>query len=69
MEVSLKVGGFIVEKGVGMTMIQEYIDIQESDLGRGGVPYEMDKIMNLDKNWLKRGEECDTYLTHVCRFP
>ena len=25
-------------------------------------------LTRADKNWLKRGEEYDTYLTHVCRY-
>ena len=33
MEVLLEAGGFDVDKGVKMTMIQAYINVQKRDLG------------------------------------
>jgi hypothetical protein len=41
-EVLLEVGGFGVDRGVEMTMIQAYMNVQKSDLGGGGIPSEFD---------------------------
>ena len=43
-EVLLEVGGFGVDRGVEMTMIQAYMNVQKSDLGGGDVPGELDGI-------------------------
>jgi hypothetical protein len=47
MTVSLEVGGFDVDGGVGMTMIKAHINIQECD-GRGNVPNEFDQVTAIE---------------------
>ena len=43
MEVLLEVGRFYIDKGVELTMIHTYIDVQKCDFG-GDVPGELDGI-------------------------
>ena len=45
MEVLLGFGGFDVDIGVEMTMIQVYIDFQTHDLEGVSLPIEFDKIV------------------------
>ena len=42
MQVLLMVGGFDVDGGAELTLVGVNIDIQESDMGLGGVPGEVD---------------------------
>ena len=44
LEVLLEVGGFEMDGGVEMTLIQAYIDVQKCDFFRRGVPGELDGI-------------------------
>ena len=46
MEVLLGVGGFDVDRGAEMTMVNMDIDIQESDMRGGSVPGEVDRILS-----------------------
>ena len=45
MKVLLEVGGFDIEKGVEMTMIQEHIHIQKHDFQGGDILSEFDGIV------------------------
>jgi hypothetical protein len=38
MEVLLEVGGFDMDRGVELTLIQAYINVQKCDFGGGDVP-------------------------------
>ena len=38
------VGGFNVDGGAELTLVDVNIDIQEGDMGLGGVPSEVDRI-------------------------
>ena len=42
MQILLMVGGFDVDGGVELTLVDVNIDIQEGDMGLGGVPGEID---------------------------
>ena len=44
MEVLLEVGRFDMDRGVELTMIHTYINVQKCDFGGGGVPGELDGI-------------------------
>ena len=44
MEVLLKVGGFDMDDGVELTLIQAYINVQKYNFGGEGVPGELDGI-------------------------
>ena len=44
MQILLMVGGFDVDGGTELTLIDVNIDIQEGDMGLGGVPCELDRI-------------------------
>ena len=48
MQILLMVGGFDVNGGVELTMVDVNIDIQEGDMGLGGVPGEVDRIATVD---------------------
>ena len=47
-EVSLGVDGFDVDGGAEMAMVNTDIDIQESDMGGGNVPGEVDGILTVE---------------------
>ena len=42
------VGGFDVDGGAELTLLDMNIDIQESDMGLGGVPGEVDRIATVE---------------------
>ena len=42
------VGGFDVDRGAKMTMVNKDIDIQKSDMGGGSVPGEADGIPTVE---------------------
>ena len=44
-EVLLGVGGFDVDRGAEMIMVDTDIDVQKSDMGEGSVPGEVDGIL------------------------
>ena len=46
-EVLLGVGGFDVDRGAEMTMVNTDIDVQKSDMGGGSVPGEVDGILTV----------------------
>ena len=48
MEILLGVGGFDVDRGAEMTVVNTDIDIQKSDLGGGDVPGEVDRILTVE---------------------
>ena len=50
MQILLMVGGFDVDGGAELTLIDVNIDIQESDMGPGGVPGEVDRIATVDSD-------------------
>ena len=47
-EVFLGVGGFDVDRGAEMTVVNTDIDIQKSDVGGGSVPGEVDRIATVE---------------------
>ena len=47
-EVSLDVGGFDVDRGVEMTMVNTDTDVQRSDMGGGSVPGEVDGMPTVE---------------------
>ena len=47
-EVLLGVGGFDVNRGVEITMVNSDIDIQKSDMVGGSVPGEVDGILTVE---------------------
>ena len=47
-EVLLGVGGFDVDRGVKMTVVNTDIAIQKSDMGGGSVPGEVDRIPTVE---------------------
>ena len=51
----LMVVGFDVDGGAELTLVDLNIDIQESDMGLGGVPGEVDRIVTVEP--LKEGDE------------
>ena len=53
--VMLMVGGFDVDGGVELTLVDMNIDIQEGDMGLGGVPGEGDRIVTVEP--FKEGDE------------
>ena len=48
MQILLMVGGFDVDGGVEFTLVDVNIDIQEGDMGLGGVPVEVDRIATVE---------------------
>ena len=48
MEVLLGVGGFDVDRGAEMTMVNTDIDVQKSNMGGGSVPGEVDRIPTVE---------------------
>ena len=46
MEVLFEVGRFDMDRGVELTMIHAYIDVQKCDFEGGGVPSELDRIVS-----------------------
>ena len=48
MQVLLMVGGFDVDRGAELTLVNVNIDIQESNMGPGGVPGEVDRIATVE---------------------
>ena len=46
--VLLGVGGFDVDRGAEMTVVNMEIDIQKSDMGGGSVPGEVDGILTVE---------------------
>ena len=54
MQILLMVGGFNVDRGAVLTMIDVNNDIQEDNMGYGGVPGEVDRIVTVEPF-----EECD----------
>ena len=55
MQVLLMVGGFDVDRGAELTLVDVNVDIQESDMGPGGVPGEVDRIVTVEP--FKEGDE------------
>ena len=55
MRILLMVGGFDVDGGVELTLVDVSINIQESDMGLGGVPGEVDRIATVEP--FKEGDE------------
>ena len=55
MEVLFEVGGFDIDRGVEMTLIQVYIDVQKCDFGGGVVPSELEGLaaVRLSRNWVR----------------
>ena len=53
----MEVGGFEMDGGVEMTLIQAYIDVQKCDFFRRGVPGELDGIAAVEAF---KGEEVGT---------
>ena len=47
-EVLLGVGRFDVDRGAEMTIFNTDIDVQKGDMGRGGVPGEVDGILTVE---------------------
>ena len=48
MQILLMIGGFNVNGGVELTMVDVNIDVQEGDMGLGGGPGEVDRIANVE---------------------
>ena len=48
MQLLLMVGGFDVDGGAELTLDNVNIDIQEDDMGLGGVPDEVDRIATVE---------------------
>ena len=49
LEMVLDIGGFDVDRGVEMTLIQRHINIQKRDLGGGrGMPGEFDEVVAIE---------------------
>ena len=55
MQILLMVGRFDVDGGVELTLLDVNIDIQEGDMGLGGVPDEVDRIAAVES--FKEGGE------------
>ena len=47
-EVLLGAGGFNVNRGAEMTMVDTDIDVQKSDMGGGNVPGKVDRIPTVE---------------------
>ena len=48
MQILLMIGGFDVYRGVELTLVDVNIDIQEGDVGLGGVPREVDRTVTVE---------------------
>ena len=48
MQILLMVGGFDVDGGAELTLVDVNIDIQEGNMGLGGVPDEVDRIATVE---------------------
>ena len=48
MQILLMVGGYDVEGGAELTLVDVNINIQEGDMGLGGVPGEVDRIATIE---------------------
>ena len=55
MQILLMVGGFDVDGGAELNLVDMNIDIQEGDMGLGGVPGEVDRIPTVEP--FKEGDE------------
>ena len=55
MQILLMVGGFDVDGSVELTLHDVNIDIQEDDMGLGGVPGEVDRIATVEP--FREGDE------------
>ena len=55
MQILLMAGGFDVDGGAELTLVDVNIDIQEGDMGLGGVPGEVDRIATIEP--FKEGDE------------
>ena len=55
MQILLMVGGFDVDGDAELTLVNVNIDIQESNMGLGGVPGEVDNIATAEP--FKEGDE------------
>ena len=47
-EILLEVGGFNMDRGAELAMVDEDIDVQKGDVGRGSVPDEVDSIATIE---------------------
>ena len=54
-QILLMVGGFDVDGGAELTLVDVNINIQEGDMGLGGVPGEVDRIATIEL--LKEGDK------------
>ena len=61
LQILLMVGGFGVDESAEFTLLNVNIDIQEGDMGLGGVPGEVDRIATVES--FKEGGKGD----HVAR--
>ena len=48
MQILLMVGGFDVDGSAELTLLDGNIDIQEGDMGLGGVPVQVDRIATVE---------------------
>ena len=48
MQILLMVGGFDEDRSAELTLLDVNIDIQEGDMGFGGVPGEVDRIATVE---------------------
>ena len=48
MQILLMVGGIDVDGSAELTLVDVNVDIQESDMGLGGVPGEVDRIATVE---------------------
>ena len=55
MQILLMVGGFDVDRSAELTLVNVNIDIQEGDMGLGGVPGEVDRRATVEL--FKEGDE------------
>ena len=55
MQILLMVGRFEVDEGAELTLVDVNIDIQEGDMGLGGVPGEVERILHFEL--FKEGDE------------
>ena len=55
MQILLMVGGFDVDGGAKLTLVNVNINIQEGDMGLGGVPCAVDRIATVEP--FKEGDE------------
>ena len=54
-QILLMVGAFDVDRGAELTLVDVNIDIQEGDMGLGGVPGEVERIATFEP--FKEGDE------------